>query len=80
MTAQTLERIRDLAEVADPVRVELKGIVEPVPLYELRAIGGRFAQRLAAADMAGDPLVDARLPLRGWIVEGKQLGGEFSAR
>jgi class 3 adenylate cyclase len=78
VTTSTLERIRDLAEVAEPVRVELKGIAEPVLLYELRAIGGRFAQRLGAADMAGDPRVDARLPLRGWIVEGKQLGGEFS--
>ena len=28
--------------------------------------------------MASDPHIDARLPLRGWIVEGKQLGGEFS--
>jgi hypothetical protein len=78
VTTSTLERIRDLAEVGEPVRVELKGIAEPVLLYELRAIGGRFAQRLAAADMTGDPCVDARLPLRGWIVEGKQLGGEFS--
>src|SRR5438132_741801 len=42
------------------------------------AIGGRFAQRLSATDMDGDPRVDARLPLRGWVVEGKQLGGEFS--
>jgi class 3 adenylate cyclase len=78
VTTSTLERIRDLAEVGEPVRVELKGIAEPVLLYELRAIGGRFAQRLAAADTTSDPRVDARLPLRGWIVEGKQLGGEFS--
>jgi hypothetical protein len=78
VTTSTLERIRDLAEVGEPVRVELKGIAEPVLLHELRAIGGRFAQRLAVADSAGDPLVDARLPLQGWIVEGKQLGGKFS--
>jgi class 3 adenylate cyclase len=78
VTTSTLERIRDLAEVGEPVRVELKGIAEPVLLYELRAIGGRFAQRLAAEDMESDPRVEARLPLRGWIVEGKQLGSEFS--
>jgi len=77
VTTSTLERIRELAEVGEPVRVELKGIAEPVLLYELRAIGGRFAQRPAAADMASDPRVDTRLPLRGWVVEGKQLGGEF---
>jgi class 3 adenylate cyclase len=78
VTTSTLERIRDLAKVGEPVRVELKGIAEPVLLYELRAIGGQFAQRLAAADMESDSRVEARLPLRGWIVEGKQLGSEFS--
>lgn len=78
VTTSTLERVASLAEVGEPVRVELKGIAEPVLLHELRAIGGRFAQRLPAADMESDPRVDARLPLRGWIVEGKQLGGEFS--
>ena len=78
VTSSTLDRIHDLAEVGEPVRVELKGIAEPVLLHELRAIGGRFARRLPAADMDTDPRVDARLPLRGWVVEGKQLGGEFS--
>src|SRR5258708_315501 len=58
VTAPTLERIRDLAEVADPVRAELKGIEEPVALYELRGLRGRFAQRLADAD---DLLVDVTL-------------------
>jgi len=78
VTSSTLDRIHDLVEVGEPVRVELKGIAEPVLLHELRAIGGRFAQRLPAADLDTDPRVDARLPLRGWVVEGKQLGGEFS--
>ncbi len=78
VTTSTLGRVRDLVEVGEPVRVELKGIAEPVLLYELRAIGGRFAQRPAATDMDSDAHVDARLPLRGWVVEGKQLGGEFS--
>ena len=78
VTTSTLERIRDLADVGEAVRVELKGIAEPVLLYELRAIGGRFAQRLAAADMESDLRVDVSLPLRGWIVDGKQVAGEFS--
>jgi class 3 adenylate cyclase len=78
VTTATLERVRNLAEVGEPVRVELKGIAEPVLLYELRAIGGRFAQRLPAQSADGDPHVQVRLPLRGWVVEGKQLGGEFA--
>ena len=78
VTTSTLDRVRDLVEVGEPVRVELKGIAEPVLLYELRAIGGRFAQRPAATDIDSDACVDARLPLRGWVVEGKQLGATFS--
>lgn len=78
VTTSTLDRVRDLVEVGEPVRVELKGIAEPVLLYELRAIGGRFAQRPAATDIDSDACVDARLPLRGWVVEGKQLGAAFS--
>ena len=78
VTTSTLERIRGLAEVGEPVRVELKGIAETVLLYELRAIGGRFARRLAAADMESDQRVDTHLPLRGWVVDGKKLGGAFN--
>ena len=75
VTAPTLERIRDVAEVADPVRAELKGIEEPVALYELRGLRGRFAQRLADTE---DLLVDVKLPLRGWLMEDKRVAGEFT--
>src|SRR5882672_7034047 len=43
LSPSTWERLRDLVEVGVPVPVELKGIAEPLMLYELRAIGGRFA-------------------------------------
>ncbi len=78
ITTGTLERIRELAEVAEPVRVELKGILEPVVLHELRGIRGRFAQRLPAADAGDDPHIEVTLPLRGWVLDGKRLAGEFS--
>jgi len=78
VTAATLDRIRALADVAEPVRVELKGIAEPVLLYELRAIRGRFAQRLPEPDTGDDPYVEIALPLRGWVVDGKRLAGEFT--
>ncbi len=78
ITTGTLERIRELAEVAEPVRVELKGILEPVVLHDLRGIRGRFAQRLPAADAGDDPHIEVTLPLRGWVLDGKRLAGEFS--
>ncbi|MFN0313997.1 MAG: adenylate/guanylate cyclase domain-containing protein [Burkholderiales bacterium] len=75
VTAKTLDRIRGFAEVAEPVFVELKGIEEPVALYELRAIRGRFAQRLAGSE---DLLADLTLPLRGWVMEDKRVAGEIA--
>jgi len=74
LSPATLEHIRDLAEVGPPLQVELKGVAGPVVLHELRGIRGRFAQRLDAADTyAGAPV---SLPLRGWVLEGKQLKGD----
>ena len=77
LTAQTLERIRELAEVEEPVSVELKGIEQPVALYELRGVRGRFAQRLDDAGADDRPL-DVSLPLRGWVVEGKRIGSALA--
>jgi class 3 adenylate cyclase len=79
VTAATLARIRELAEVAEPVSVELKGIAEPVALYELRGVRGRFARRLPEAAAEADARVEVALPLRGWVVEGKQLAAHAFA-
>jgi class 3 adenylate cyclase len=75
MTTETLEQLGGLAETAPPVQVELKGLEAPVALHELRAVGGRWAQRLEAAD---DTLVDLTLPLTGAIFEGKHVEGQFT--
>jgi class 3 adenylate cyclase len=78
LTRATLDRVAALVDVADPVRVELKGIAEPLLLYQLRGIGGRFAQRLPAASDESDATVEVALSLRGWVVEGKRLAAEFA--
>jgi sigma-B regulation protein RsbU (phosphoserine phosphatase) len=72
LSAAAYERIRDLAEVAPPVPVELKGLSEPLLLYELQGITGRFARRLPAADADDDP-VDVVLPLVCWMIDGKTV-------
>jgi class 3 adenylate cyclase len=78
MTESTVRYLGPLAEVASPVHVELKGLDAPVALYELRGLGGRWAQRreiTAAAER------DVSLPLVGWVVDGKQVRTEsFSGR
>src|SRR5262249_27959417 len=73
-------QIHDIAEVAAPVPVELKGIAEPLLLYELRGIGGRFAQRLPEMDTALDRQVDVALPVACWVIYGKVASKEAIAR
>ena len=72
----TVERLAGLAEVAPPLSVELKGLDAPVAPYELRGLGGRFAQGLPDADEDG---VEVALPLVGAIVEGKRIHAEAFA-
>ncbi|HEU4371722.1 MAG TPA: adenylate/guanylate cyclase domain-containing protein [Methylomirabilota bacterium] len=77
VTAATVERLGGLAEVAPPISVELKGLDAPVALYELRALGGRFARRLPEA--GGDDGVEVELPVTGAVVEGKRVhAGAFT--
>jgi hypothetical protein len=71
MTAATAERLTDLAEVAPPISVELKGLTAPVALYELRGLSGRFAQRLP--ETAGDAGVEVHLSVVGAIIEDKRV-------
>jgi class 3 adenylate cyclase len=75
VTAATVERLGDLAEVAPPVSVELKGLIAPVILYELRGLAGRFAGRLPEPE--ADVAVDVDLPVTGAVMEDKRAGRAF---
>jgi class 3 adenylate cyclase len=79
VSAATYEHIRDLAEVAGPVPVQVKGVSEPLLLYELRAIGGRFAQRLPEVSTDGDPQAAVTLPLVCHVIDGKVVRRESLA-
>ncbi len=72
----TYARLGDLADVAPPVPVEVKGIAEPLLLYELRGIGGQFAQRLPETDVALDRQVEVALPCACWVIDGKVVSRE----
>lgn len=73
LSRHTYERLRELVEVAEPVPVDVKGLAEPLLLYELHAIGGRFPQRLPET-AADDESLPVALPLIGRVFEGKVLG------
>ena len=70
ISAGTYERIRDLAEVTGPVELQMKGVAGAVAVYELRGIGGRFAQRLSASDEE-DRQVDIAIPVECSVLDGK---------
>ncbi|HEV8309401.1 MAG TPA: adenylate/guanylate cyclase domain-containing protein [Methylomirabilota bacterium] len=73
LSPSTYARVRDLAEVAPPMPVEMKGLGEPLLLYELRAIGGQYPRRLPEVTAEGGSDVPAALPLRCWVIEGKAV-------
>src|SRR5262249_2288370 len=75
MTATTYEAIAASAEGAPPVSIEVKGLSEPLVLYELRGIGGRFAQRLRDATEDG-PKIAVELPFVGAVIDGKVVRRE----
>jgi class 3 adenylate cyclase len=76
MSAATFERIRDLAEVGEPLSVAVKGIAEPLVLYDLRGLSGRFARRRTDTDVDGSAAADVALPLACRVIEGKIVGDE----
>src|SRR5438128_2923301 len=76
LSPATYACIRDLAEIAPPVPVEVKGIAEPLLLYELRGIGGQFAQRLPDMDTLVDQQVNVSLPFTCWVIDGKVISKE----
>jgi class 3 adenylate cyclase len=76
LSPYTYERVRDLADVGPPIPVEVKGVREPILLYELRALRGRYAGQMPEPAGATAPEVAARLPLRCWVFEGKTARAE----
>jgi adenylate cyclase len=79
VSAATYAEIRALAEVTGPVPVQVKGVSEPLLLYELRGIGGRFARRLPELSTDADPQVDVALPLVCHVIDGKVVRREALA-
>jgi class 3 adenylate cyclase len=73
LSAATWEHVKDLAEVAPPIPVEVKGLAEPLMLYELRGLSGRFAQRLPEATTESDPQMDVALPAVCAVIDGKVI-------
>lgn len=70
------EHLRDLAEVKAPVSFEVKGISEPLLLYEIRGLRGRYARHLPDSVADDGRRVPVTLPLRCWVIEDKVVRGD----
>ncbi len=73
LSSYTYDRVREIAEVGPPIPLEVKGVREPLLLYELRALSGRYAGRLPEAAGDSGPDVPVSLPLVCWVIEGKTV-------
>jgi class 3 adenylate cyclase len=76
LSAATYAQIRDLAEVAPPLSVELKGLSAPLLLYELRGVSGAFAQRLPETTAEDEEQVAVTLPVTCSVLDGKEIRKE----
>jgi len=74
ITQETYTRIRDLAEVLGPTHIEAKGLSEPLALYELRSLRGRFAQAAEVEEVSAELAVS--MPVTCRVIDGKMVRPE----
>jgi hypothetical protein len=69
VTESTYARIREIAAVTGPTLLDVKGLSEPLALYDLRSLRGRFAQ--AEAPAASHREVAVSFPMTCKVIDGK---------
>jgi class 3 adenylate cyclase len=67
----TYERLREVADVRLPFAVQVKGISEPLLLYELRGLRGAYALHLPDTPADDSLVVPVALPLQCWVIDDK---------
>ena len=76
ITEATHGQIAQLAEVAEPILLEAKGLSEPLKLYELRSLRGRFAQSDAPDAATPGREVVVSLSMTCKVIDGKAVRAE----
>jgi class 3 adenylate cyclase len=71
LTAATLAELGELARVGPPIALTVKGLAEPLTLYPLEGLGGRFARTLPVTAPEAERQMAVELPIRCWVVDGK---------
>jgi hypothetical protein len=70
----TQKRLEDLVEVRDIIQVQMKGVPEPVQLYDIRAMHGPFQVSLPEINSTLSPLTQP-LPVRVYRIKNKMVTG-----
>ena len=76
ITEATHGQIAELAEVTEPILLDAKGLSEPLKLYELRSLRGRFAQSGAPDAAAAGREVAVSLSMTCRVIDGKAVRAE----
>ena len=76
VTEATYAQIRENADVSGPILLDAKGLSEPLRLYELRSLRGRFAQAAAPEADAPGPEVAVSLRVTCRVIDGKVVRAE----
>jgi class 3 adenylate cyclase len=76
ITEETLGQIAELAEVAEAILLDAKGLSEPLKLYELRNLRGRFAQSGASDAATPGREVVVSLSMTCKVIDGKAVRAE----
>jgi class 3 adenylate cyclase len=71
LTEETYIRIQAIADVTGPVSLDAKGLSEPLRLYDLRVLRGRFARGEVSTPGAGPREVAVSLPMTCRVIDGK---------
>ncbi|QTA83953.1 Two component system response regulator receiver and adenyl cyclase domains-containing protein [Desulfonema limicola] len=75
----TLEACGQILRIDDKMQVMPKGVKNPITIYELGGIGGRFNLFMPEKEKTNLPKLKKNLPVRLSIIEGKYTANEFLA-
>src|SRR2546428_5309332 len=76
ITEATHGQIAELADVTEPILLDAKGLSEPLKLYELRSLRGRFAQSGAPDAATPGREVAVSLSMTCRVIDGKAVRAE----
>src|SRR5258708_10491418 len=76
ITEEPLGQIAELAEVAQPILLDPNGLAQPLKLYELRNLRGRFAQSGASDAATPGREVVVSLSMTCKVIDGKAVRAE----